>query len=149
MSVFVHFLFCWIRNSVKYLNKFWDSEFHILYFENYMYWDYAYRFSSWLDKYFGSFYKKAWVLFFFWPPCMFVYLKRIKFNTGFILERSNLVVLILVPWEILKIFFPVSQMIWMQNLIEMKNNAIVMVLEVLNMSQTFSLDLNSLLKYFF
>ena len=25
------------------------------------------------------------------------YLKRIKFNTGFILERSNLVVLILVP----------------------------------------------------
>ena len=40
-------------------------------------------------------------------------------------------------------------MIWMQNLIEMKNNAIVMVLEVLIMSQTFSLDLNSLLKYFF
>ena len=26
-----------------------------------------------------------------------VYPKRIKFNTGFILERSNLVVLILVP----------------------------------------------------
>jgi hypothetical protein len=37
----------------------------------------------------------------------------------------------------------------MQNLIEMKNNAIVMVLEVLNMAQTFSLDLNLLLKYFF
>ena len=52
------------------------------------------------------------------------YLKCIKFNTGFILERSNLVVLILVPWEILKIFFPVSQMIWMQNLIEIKKNAI-------------------------
>ena len=49
----------------------------------------------------------------------------------------------------MKIFFPVSQMIWMQNLIEMKKNAIVMVLEVLIMSQTFSLDLNSLLKYFF
>ena len=48
-----------------------------------------------------------------------------------------------------KIFFPVSQMIWMQNLIEMKNNAIVMVLEVLDMPQTFSLELNSLLKYFF
>ena len=76
------------------------------------------------------------------------YLKRIKFNTGFILEQSNLVVLILVPWEILKIFFPVSQMILMQNLIEMKKNAIVMVLEVLIMSQTFSLDLNLLLKYF-
>ena len=26
-----------------------------------------------------------------------IYLKRIKFNTGFILEQSNLVVLILVP----------------------------------------------------
>ena len=78
-----------------------------------------------------------------------MYLKRIKFNTSFILERSNLVVLVLVPLEILKISFPVSQMIWMQNLIEMKNYAIVMVLEVLNMSQTFSLDLNSLLKYFF
>jgi len=37
----------------------------------------------------------------------------------------------------------------MQNLIEMNKNAIVMVLEVLTMSQTFSLDLNSLLKYFF
>ena len=34
-------------------------------------------------------------------------------------------------------------MIWMQNLIEMKKNAIVMVLEALIMSQTFSLDLNS------
>ena len=78
-----------------------------------------------------------------------IYLKRIKFNTGFILERSNLVVLILVPREILKILFPVSQMIWMQNLIEMKKNAIVVVLEALIMSQTFSLDLNSLLKYFF
>ena len=31
----------------------------------------------------------------------------------------------------------------------MKKNAIVMVLEVLVMSQTFSLDLNSILKYFF
>ena len=82
-------------------------------------------------------------------PWVTIYLKRIKFNTGFILERSNLVVLILVPWEILKIFFPVSQMIWMQNLIEMKKNAIVMILEVLIMSQTFSLDLNSLLKYLF
>ena len=40
-------------------------------------------------------------------------------------------------------------MIWMQNQIEMKNDAIVMVLEVLNMSQTFSLDLKQLLKYFF
>jgi len=40
-------------------------------------------------------------------------------------------------------------MIWMQNLIEMKKNAIVVVLEVLIMSQTFSLDFNSLLKYFF
>ena len=76
------------------------------------------------------------------------YLKRIKFNTGFILERLNLVVLILVPWEILKIFFLVSQMIWIQNSIEMKKNATVMVLEVLVMFQTFSLDLNSLLKYF-
>ena len=28
---------------------------------------------------------------------IFIYLKRIKFNTGFILERSNLVILILVP----------------------------------------------------
>ena len=66
------------------------------------------------------------------------YPKRIKFNTGFILERSHLVVLILVPWEILKIFFPVSQMIWMQNLIEMKKNAIVMVLEVLIGPRNFS-----------
>ena len=40
-------------------------------------------------------------------------------------------------------------MIWMQNLIEMKKNAIVMVLEVLIMSQTFSLFLNLILKYFF
>ena len=40
-------------------------------------------------------------------------------------------------------------MIWMQNLIEMKKNAIVMILEVLIMYQTFSLDLNLLLKYFF
>ena len=31
------------------------------------------------------------------------YLKRNKFNTGFILFRSNLVALILVPWEILEI----------------------------------------------
>ena len=43
-----------------------------------------------------------------------IYLKRIKFNPGFILVRSNLVVLILVPWEILKIFVPVSQMIWIK-----------------------------------
>ena len=42
-----------------------------------------------------------------------------------------------------------SQMIWMQNLIEMKKNAIVMVLEVLIMSQIFSLLLDLLLKYFF
>ena len=49
----------------------------------------------------------------------------------------------------MKIFFSVSQMIWMQNLIEMKKNAIVMVLEVLIMSQTFSLDLNLLLNFFF
>ena len=32
---------------------------------------------------------------------------------------------------------------------KMKNNAIVMVLEVLDMFQTFSLDLNSLLNFFF
>ena len=81
-------------------------------------------------------------------PSCYRHFKHIKFNTGFILERSDLVVLILVPWEILKIFFPISQMIWMQNLIEMKKNAIVMVLEVLIMSQTFSLDLNLILKYF-
>ena len=40
-------------------------------------------------------------------------------------------------------------MISNQNLIEMQNSAIVMNLEVLNMSQTFSLDLNFLLNVFF
>jgi len=37
----------------------------------------------------------------------------------------------------------------MQNPVEMKKNAIEMVLEVLIMSQTIPFDLNSLLKYFF
>ena len=84
-----------------------------------------------------------------WNYLTIIYLKGIKFNTGFILGRSNLVVLIIVPWEILKIFFPVSQIIWEQNLIEMKKNAIVMVLEVLIMSQTFSLDLKFAFETFF
>ena len=39
-------------------------------------------------------------------------------------------------------------MILMKNLVEMKENADVMVLEVLVMYQTISLDLNLLVKYF-
>ena len=54
----------------------------------------------------------------------------IKYSQGFILGGSNTVVQILVTWEIFKYLFPVNQMLWKWNLIQMKENVNIMLLEV-------------------